>query len=104
MMQTGHAETLKEKLERLYPKRAVTQPFMVWHNGGKGMRMTESLARKTVKAGSRVYFFDLKPTSAGTRYLAITELRKGMRRSIMVFPEDAAEFLNGITEMLEKLS
>jgi hypothetical protein len=104
MMQTEPIETLREKLERYYPKRPAPQPFMMRQTARRESTMTEPLASRTVQTGSRTYFFDVRPTSAGTRYGTITELRKSMRSSIMVFPEDAAEFLTGITEMLEKLT
>jgi hypothetical protein len=64
---------------------------------------------KTVKAGSKTYFFDLKETKEGKLYLAITESRfmgEGKdreRASIIVFPDHAQDFLATTQEMIKKL-
>jgi len=64
---------------------------------------------KTVKAGSRTYFFDIKKTREDKPYLVITESRfkgegKGHERSsIMVFPEEAQQFLEAVQELVGKL-
>jgi hypothetical protein len=64
---------------------------------------------QSVKAGSKTYFFDLKETREGKRYLVITESRfqgEGKDRervSIVVFPEHAQEFLEAIQQMVRKL-
>jgi len=60
--------------------------------------MTEQTS-KTVKAGAKTYFLDLKETKEGKPYLVITESRfkgEGQQReraSIAVFPEHARDFL-----------
>ena len=57
---------------------------------------------KTVKAGSKTYFFDIKETKEGKPYLLITESRfKGEgeereRSSIIVFQENAQEFTEAV--------
>ncbi len=62
-----------------------------------------------IKAGSRTYFFDIKTTRDGKPFLVITEskfAREGTgreRNTIMVFPENADEFLRAIAEMVAKL-
>ena len=64
---------------------------------------------KTVKAGSKTYFFDIKETKDGKPFLLITESRfKGEgeereRSSIIVFQDNAQEFTEAVTEMSEKL-
>ena len=64
---------------------------------------------RTVKAGSKTYFFDLKQTKEDKPYLVITESRfKGEdqdreRVSIVVFPDHAQEFLAATQEMVKKL-
>ena len=71
--------------------------------------MADASESKTVRAGSRTYFLDLKQTSEEKSYLIITESRfkgKGKdreRQSIMVFPEDAQAFLEAVKEMAGKL-
>ena len=65
---------------------------------------------KTVKAGSKTYFFDIKETKEGKPYLLITESRfKGEgeereRSTIVVFQDNAQEFTEALTQMSEKLS
>ena len=74
------------------------------------MNMTEPNDSRTVKAGSKTYFFDLKDTKEGQPYLVITESRfKGEgqdreRACIAVFADHAQEFLEAAQEMIEKLS
>ncbi len=67
--------------------------------------MTDKDDSKTLKASSRTYFFDVKETKEGKRFLVITEsrLKDKQRTQIAVFPEDAAEFLATVQGMVEKL-
>ena len=71
--------------------------------------MTNQTESKTVKSGARTSFFDLKQTQEGKSLLVITETRfKGEgqereRASIVVFPEQAQEFLATVQEMVGKL-
>ena len=72
--------------------------------------MTEKDESRTVKAGSKTYFFDLKKTKEGKSFLIITESRfkgEGKERervSILVFPESAEEFSQAVGEMTKKLN
>lgn len=65
---------------------------------------------KTLRAGSKTYFFDVKETTEGDPYLAITESRfKGEdeereRSTIVVFPEQAEEFAAAVVAMAQKLN
>ena len=64
---------------------------------------------KTLKAGSKTYFFDIKETKDRKPYLVITESRfKGEgeereRSAILVFQESAQEFAEAVSQMSEKL-
>jgi hypothetical protein len=64
---------------------------------------------KTIKAGSKTYFFDLKETKEGKPYLVITESQfqgedqARERTSIAVFPDHAQDFLEATQEMVKKL-
>jgi hypothetical protein len=54
-----------------------------------------------ISAGSRTYFFDLKESTTGAKYLTINESRKGDAHSfehsrVMVFEEHLSEFLIGL--------
>ena len=64
---------------------------------------------KTLKAGSKTYFFDVKETQQGKPYLVLTESRfKGNgedreRRTIIVFQENVQEFADAISGMAKKM-
>jgi len=78
--------------------------------GEEVVSMTQSESSATVKAGSKTYFFDIRESQGGSRYLVITESSfkgeegKRERRSIMVFPEEAQNFAQTVTEMTAKLA
>ena len=71
--------------------------------------MTQKEMSKTVKAGSKTYFFDIKQSKEGKPFLVITESRfkdqgpERERHSILVFPEQADEFAKALTEMLKHI-
>ena len=64
---------------------------------------------KTLKAGSKTYFFDVKETQQGKPYLVLTESRfKGNgedreRRTIIVFQENMQEFADAVSGMAKKI-
>ena len=64
---------------------------------------------KTMKAGSKTYFFDVKETQQGKPYLVITESHyKGNgedreRRTIIVFQENVQEFAEEVSGMANKM-
>jgi hypothetical protein len=68
-----------------------------------------SLASDSLKAGSRMYFFDIKEAKSGKPYLSVTETRydKGSgqreRSSVFVYPEDVREFFKIIRSMVQDL-
>lgn len=66
---------------------------------------------KTLKAGKRTYFFDVKETKDGKPYLTITESwfkgeddQEATRNTLMVFPENAKDFAFAATEMLARIT
>ncbi|MGD8457507.1 MAG: DUF3276 family protein [Anaerolineales bacterium] len=67
---------------------------------------------RTLKAGKKTYFFDIKETKENKPYLVITESwfksdaedEKPERNTIMVFPDQAEEFAKTITVMLAKIT
>ena len=71
--------------------------------------MPENPESRIVKAGARTYFFDIKQTKEDKPFLVITESRfKGEgeereRSSITVFPEQADEFGEAVSEMTARL-
>jgi hypothetical protein len=74
-----------------------------------GENMADQTDSKTIKAGTKTYFFDLKKTKEDKPYLTITESRfmgEGKdreRASLVVFPDHAQAFSEAIQEMVKKL-
>jgi len=64
---------------------------------------------KTLKAGSKTYFFDIKKTKDEKPFLVITESRfKGEgkereRSTIIVFQDNAEDFARTVSEMVSKI-
>ena len=64
---------------------------------------------KVVRAGGITYFIDVKKTREGKPYLMITESRykgddgKHDRNSIVIFQENAQEFVRAITEVSARM-
>lgn len=72
--------------------------------------MKESLYSKSVKGGSKTYFFDVRQTKTGDKYLTVTESRiakegERTRNTIAVFSDHLREFclaLNGASSNITK--
>ena len=69
------------------------------------MEKKSSRYSQLVKAGKRTYFFDIKESKDGTRYMTISESKriKGdeyERQSIMIFHEDIREFSSAFVSSL----
>ena len=68
-------------------------------NGNGG----QQLFNRTVKAGARTYFVDVKAASNGNKYLIITESKrlekdKYERARIMIFSDKLGEFMAAVQE------
>ena len=65
----------------------------------------KELFSEKVVAGSRTYFFNIKETSKGDKYLVIKESKKSgetfEHHRIMVFEEDFSAFSNGLKKAIE---
>ena len=69
------------------------------------------LFSSTVKAGRRTYFFDVKETRAGEKYLTITESKKFTNQEtgdvkfekhrVFLYQEDFEEFVGSMNESLD---
>ena len=66
---------------------------------------------KSVRAGKRTYFFDVKSTRSGDHYLTITESKKKFdqegnyhfeKHKIFLYKEDFDKFKDGLTEVIDK--
>jgi len=65
------------------------------------------LATKTVKGGGRTYFFDLRESKKGNKYVQVTESRRGqdgqnIRNTLFLFPDHAQEFQTALSEIIEQ--
>lgn len=71
--------------------------------------MQESIFSKSVKAGGKMYFFDVKQAQKGkqSKYIQVTQswLQDGQpkRSSITVFPDQLASFVSALQEATEKV-
>ncbi|MFC2054779.1 DUF3276 family protein [Chloroflexota bacterium] len=76
---------------------------------GVGNMADQNEQSRTLKAGSKTYFFDIKKTKDEKPYLVITESRfKGEgeereRSTIVVFQDIAEEFERTVSEMITKI-
>ncbi len=68
------------------------------------------LYAKSVRAGKRTYFFDVKSTKGGDYYLTITESKKRFaddgkfffeKHKIFLYKEDFEKFMEGLNESVE---
>ena len=67
---------------------------------------------KSVRAGKRTYFFDVKSTRSGDHYLTITESKKKYdqegnfhfeKHKIFLYKEDFEKFKDGLIEVVDKV-
>jgi hypothetical protein len=70
----------------------------------------DQILSKSIKAGRRTYFFDVKATRGGDYFLTITESRKVNhadgsqsfdRHKIFLYKEDFMKFTAGLNEVIE---
>ena len=69
----------------------------------------EEVFSKSVRAGKRTYFFDVKSTKANDYYLTITESKKRLgddgspffeKHKIFLYREDFQKFIEGLNEAI----
>jgi len=70
----------------------------------------DEIYSKSVRAGKRTYFFDVRSTRNGEMFLTITESKKMMRddgsfqfekHKIFLYKEDFEKFVSGLNESIE---
>jgi hypothetical protein len=70
--------------------------------------MQESIYSKNIKAGGRTYFFDIRKTKSGDKYIHITESKQEngewIRNNIVIFQEHADEFFKILNEIKDKIN
>jgi hypothetical protein len=73
----------------------------------------EDIFSKSVRAGKRTYFFDVKSTRSNDYYLTITESKRRMgddgspiyeKHKIFLYREDFEKFLDGFNESVGKIN
>jgi hypothetical protein len=74
-------------------------------------RDKEEIFSRTVRAGKRTYFFDVKATIAEERYLTITESKRRFnneqgkffyeKHKLFLYREDFEKFINGLNDAIE---
>ena len=76
----------------------------------EGDEYGDQILSKSIKAGRRTYFFDVKATRGGDYFLTITESRKVNhadgsqsfdRHKIFLYKEDFAKFTAGLREVID---
>jgi hypothetical protein len=79
-------------------------------NDGFEKAVREEIFSKSVRAGKRTYFFDVKATRKNDYYLTVTESKKRFNREgrffyekhkIFLYKEDFDKFLEGLQEAVE---
>jgi len=104
------AEALRDGLQKLGEYK---HPLKVRRGSRKevtNMDEQQAVSSRTIKAGKKTYFFDIKETTDGKPYLVITESwfkdddnTKPDRNNIIVFPEQAKDFALTVSAMLDKI-
>lgn len=80
------------------------------NDGNDPNRDREELFSKAVRAGKRTYFFDVKETKSGDKYLTITESKRRFdndsgkfsyeKHKLFLFKEDFEKFLDGYEDAI----
>lgn len=81
-------------------------------NGSSANGEREEIFSKSVRAGKRTYFFDVKATKGNDHYLTITESKKRFgddgkfyyeKHKIFLYKEDFEKFSDGLNEAINKI-
>ena len=77
-------------------------------------RRTDDIFSKSLRAGNRTYFFDVKSTKSEDLYLTITESKRRFnndngkffyeKHKLFLYPEDFGSFQENLQETLDKIS
>lgn len=77
-------------------------------------RRTDDIYSKSLRAGNRTYFFDVKSTKSEDLYLTVTESKRRFnndngkffyeKHKLFLYPEDFASFQENLQETLNKIS
>lgn len=77
-------------------------------------RRTDDIYSKSLRAGNRTYFFDVKSTKSEDLYLTVTESKRRFnndngkffyeKHKLFLYPEDFASFQENLQATLDKIS
>ncbi len=77
-------------------------------------RKRDEIFSKSIRAGKRTYFFDVKTTRGSDLYITITESKKRFEKDsnkfnyekhkIFLYKEDFEKFVEGLNETIHKIS
>lgn len=79
-------------------------------NGANGKDRKDEIYSKSVRAGKRTYFFDVKATRGDDYYLTITESKKKYtddgkfhfeKHKLFLYKEDFEKFSDGLKEVID---
>lgn len=73
------------------------------------MKQADHIYSKSFSSGSRRYFFDIKTTRSGDKYIKISEVRYAQQEGkehfrIMVFENDIPKFYDSIQSIFKKIA
>jgi len=77
----------------------------------EGQHYKEDVFTKSIRAGKRTYFFDVKVTRGNDLYMTITESKRSIddqgnsnyeKHKIFLYKEDLDKFLEGLQDSIEK--
>ena len=80
--------------------------------GSQNNNYRDEIYSKSVRAGKRTYFFDVKSTRAGDYYLTITESKKRFlqdgsfhfeKHKLFLYKEDFEKFSDGLEDVILKI-
>ncbi|TXC82011.1 DUF3276 family protein [Luteibaculum oceani] len=78
----------------------------------EGKENRQDIYSKSVRAGKRTYFFDIKSTKSNDLYLTITESKKRFqedgkfyfeKHKLFLYKEDFEKFVGGLEEAIDKI-
>lgn len=82
-------------------------------NENLGNERKEEVFSKSVRAGKRTYFFDVKSTRSNDYYLTVTESKRRFnsengkffyeKHKLFLYKEDFEKFSDGLNEAIEKI-
>ena len=79
-------------------------------NYENGTERNEEVYSKSIRAGKRTYFFDIKATRGNDYYLTLTESKKNQqdgkhnfqKHKLFLYKEDFDKFIEGLQEVIDK--